>query len=79
MSKPTIRLACMECDRSDFDGITLPQLREAIRNGWKEVEREQTYRQACKTYSSKERARRDYSVFEWWTHLGRCPDCAEAG
>jgi hypothetical protein len=34
-----IRSACMECDRDDFDGITPSQLKAAIKNGWKEVER----------------------------------------
>ena len=76
-ARVTIRLACAECDRSDFDGITLRQLREAIKSGWKEVQRVQTYRQACTIFSSTEDAPRGHSRFEWWTHLGWCPDCAE--
>ena len=75
-ARATIRLACQECDRSDFDGITQRQLRQAIRNGWTEVQRVQSCRQACKTYSSTEYAPLGYSRFEWWTHLGHCPDCA---
>jgi len=77
MPQATIRLACTHCDRSDFDFITRRQLREAIRNGWKDVKRVQTYQQACKTYSGQEKAPRSYSLFEWWTHFGLCPDCAE--
>jgi hypothetical protein len=76
MARKTIRLACMVCDRADFDGITQAELRKAIRAGWKHVERQQTYRQACKTYSSTDKAPRGYSVLEWWTHLGYCPNCA---
>jgi hypothetical protein len=75
MQKATIRLACMACDRSDFDGITPQQLRAAIKSGWKAVQRVQTHRQACKTYDDQERPS-GYSAFEWWTHLGWCPDCA---
>ena len=38
-----IRLACMNCDRNDFDGITEEQLAEAIAKGWQDVTEEQSY------------------------------------
>ena len=76
MQKSTVRLACAACDRSDFDGITVKHLREAVRSGWQDVQRVQTYRQACRTYPSTKLTPAGYSRFEWWTHLGLCPDCA---
>jgi len=76
MPKATIRLACMECDRSDFDFITQQQLREAICAGWQDVKRVQTYRQACKTSDPTKPTPAGHSAFEWWKHLGWCPDCA---
>jgi len=76
MPKSTIRLACMECDRSDFDFISPAQLRETVRAGWKDVERVQTFRQACKTSDPSKPTLTGHSAFEWWTHIGWCPDCA---
>ena len=76
MHRKTIRLACRECDRDDCDGITRTELRKAIRHGWREVERVQTYRQACKTYDDISDQPEGFSVWEWWTHLGVCPECA---
>jgi hypothetical protein len=72
-----IRLACMECDRDDCDGITPAQLKAAIKNGWKEIERVRTYREACKTYHDPEDEPPGFSVLEWWTHIGYCPECAK--
>lgn len=69
----TIRLACRSCDRADFDGITPAELARAIASGWREVQHEQTYAEACRTRADP---RPGYSVFDWWTHLGWCPDCA---
>ncbi len=74
--RKTIRLACMTCDREDFDGITSDQLKQAIRDGWQEVDRVQTYAQSCKTYDDPRKAPPGFSASEWWTHLGTCPSCA---
>ena len=74
--RKTIRLACMVCDRQDFDGITAEELREAIRSGWQEVERVQTYQQSCRTFKDAEKEPPGFSALEWWTHLGYCPNCA---
>jgi hypothetical protein len=76
MQKKTIRLACIACDRNDFDGLTRAELRKAIKQGWKQVEREQTYRQARKTYDDIWDEPEGYAVGRWWTHLGYCPQCA---
>ena len=73
--RKAIRLACRVCDRQDFDGITAAQLKKAIENGWKDVERVQTYAQACKTYEKAEDEPPGFSRLDWWTHLGNCPDC----
>lgn len=66
-----IRLACAYCSRDDCDGIT--NLKAAV--GWTDIGRVQSYRQACKTYDDPSKAPAGYSIFDWWTHLGVCPDC----
>ena len=75
--RKTIRLACATCDRHDCNGISAAELKHAIKNGWKEVSRVQNYRESCKTCTNSDDAPRGYSVFEWWTHLGLCPECAK--
>lgn len=65
-----IRLACRACDRSDMDGIT--DLTQAV--GWTNIYEVQTYEEACKEVAPDEQG----SVFEWWTHLGLCPDHRDA-
>ena len=75
----TIRLACCHCDRRDMDGITPSKLRKLIRHGWEDVDRYQTYRQACRVYRNPAREPPGYSILDWWTHLGTCPDCVQAG
>jgi hypothetical protein len=75
MPRRTIRLACQVCDREDYDGITAAELKKAIKDGWKEVERVQSYRQSCKTYENREDEPPGFSALEWWTHLGYCPEC----
>jgi hypothetical protein len=73
------------CDREDHDGITAKQLQAAIKNGWKRVERVQRYSQAVQVREpvyetdSENVIWRDpegYGVYEWWTHLGECPECS---
>lgn len=59
----------------DHDGITHAQLKAAIKAGWRGVSREQTYAQACKVYDDPADAPPGYSVFDWHTHLGVCPEC----
>lgn len=64
-----IRLACVSCNRTDCDMIT------RIPKGWIEVERVQSFRQSCQTYDDLEKQPPGFSVLQWWTHLGICPDC----
>ena len=52
------------------------QLKQAKRDGWVGVTREQTYRQATKVYAAPSREPKGYSAFDWWTHRGVCPECA---
>jgi hypothetical protein len=66
----TIRLGCTYCDREDHDGIRV------ILKGWRSVIRVQTLAEACAVYENPEDEPEDYSVLDWQTHLGTCPDCA---
>ncbi len=67
-----IRLGCRNCDRDDMDLITAAQLRAAKKAGWQDVDRVQTFAQACRTYDDPADAPPGYSVLDWWTHLGIC-------
>jgi hypothetical protein len=71
----TIRLGCEYCDRGDCDGITAIQLRAARRAGWQGIRRVQTYAQSCKTYHDPADQPTAYSVLDWETHVGVCPEC----
>lgn len=65
----TCRLACFHCDREDFDGVSnLPK-------DWEDIGRVQTYHQAIKTYVDPSKTSPEFSVLDWFTHLGICPDC----
>lgn len=72
-----IRLACANCDREDMDGITRAELLAAITAGWSEVRRVQSYEDACKVYDDPDEAPPGYSVLDWYTHLGFCPECGK--
>jgi hypothetical protein len=73
-----IRLACMYCDRQDFDGISEQSLQDAIAGGWEYVDQVQSQAEAAQTHPiGKEPP--GFSVFDWWTHLGICPDCRKDG
>ena len=64
-----IRLACMFCDREDFDGLS------ALPSDWFAVDEVQTYEksiQEAELYST------DVCVFDWFTHLGVCQECQRA-
>jgi hypothetical protein len=75
MPRKTIRLACEMCSREDMDGITVRQLKECQDMGWTGIAREQTYAESVKTYDDPADAPPGYSVLDWYTHLGICPDC----
>jgi hypothetical protein len=70
-----IRLACAFCDREDCDGITEEELAEKVAQGWMDIAQRQTYEESVKVYDDSADAPLGYSVFDWWTHVGYCPDC----
>jgi hypothetical protein len=71
-----IRLACMGCDRNDYDEITPEQLAKAIQDGWQDVSEEHTFEESCQVYELGQTPL-GRSIMDWWTHLGWCPDCAK--
>ena len=66
-----IRLACMFCDREDFDGV------DAVPADWFSVDEAQTYEASVRTIDMNHSDNRE-SVLDWFTHLGVCPECYEA-
>lgn len=74
----TIRLACSVCDRDDMDGITPDQLAELLLDGWEDISAYQSFEDSCRTYDHPADEPPGYSVFDWFTHLGTCPECVVA-
>ena len=67
--RPPIRLACVSCDRDDYDGVwRLPK-------DWADVSREQTLADSLREVAEGDSSR---SVFDWHTHTGYCPECQQA-
>lgn len=64
-----IRLACLYCDRNDFDSV------DEIPSDWFEVDEVQTYEESCQQATPTDPK---VSVFDWYTHLGVCPECHQA-
>lgn len=63
-----IRLGCMHCDRSDFDGVdTLP-------DDWEDIDEVRSYEEATREVPFDDMTR---SVLDWQTHLGVCPECQQ--
>ena len=64
--EPPFRLACISCDRSDYDGVyRLPQ-------NWTEIQKFQSLAEPKKEVEEGDTSR---SLFDWHTHEGYCPDC----
>jgi hypothetical protein len=61
-----IRLACTECDREDYDGV------DEIPPDWVDVHEVQSYEASCREADLNNPK---VSVFDWFTHLGCCPQC----
>jgi hypothetical protein len=61
-----IRLACQYCDSSECDGV------ESIPPDWTDVFEVQSYAASCEEIPPDDKTR---SPFEWYTHLGVCPEC----
>jgi hypothetical protein len=62
-----VRLGCLYCDRTDFDGVA------EIPDDWSSVQEVQSYTESIEPVSLDEHSTR--SVLDWQTHLGVCPDC----
>ena len=62
-----IRLACGQCDRTDFDGVS------AIPDDWQDVSELQLAARSQEEIHPDDANR---SVMEWYTHIGTCPACA---
>ncbi len=63
-----IRLGCIHCDRSDYDGV------DALPNDWEEIEEVRSLEEATREVAIDDQTR---SVFDWQTHLGVCPECQQ--
>ena len=61
------RLACLFCDRNEYDAV------DQIPATWFAVDEVQSYED-----SIKEIVPPGDEALAWWTHLGVCPDCQEA-
>jgi hypothetical protein len=60
------RLACLYCDTTECDGV------QVIPDDWADVDFVRSYARACEEVAFDDPKR---SVFDWYTHLGVCPDC----
>lgn len=67
------RLACNKCDREDFDGV------KVLPTDWEDISECQSLAAALSTYDDEgdPDPPPGYSVLDWWTHLGTCPECRE--
>lgn len=78
-AKREIRLACDTCFRDDMDGITRAELMAAIKSGWNHIRRVQSYEDSIKVYDDPAETPEGYSVLDWYTHNGQCPECRDEG
>ena len=62
-----IRLACMFCDRNDYDGVN------ALPPDWFSVDEVRTYEESLREAELIDPER----VLDWYTHLGVCPECQQ--
>jgi len=66
--QPPIRLACASCDREDDDGVwRLPK-------DWIGIQKWQTLSDSLRCV---EEVNSQQNLFEWYTHMGYCPECQE--
>ena len=61
-----IRLACLTCDREDFDGV------DVLPEDWEDIDEFQSYEASITPVEIDDP---DGDVTAWYTHLGVCPDC----
>jgi hypothetical protein len=72
----TVRVGCERCDCDSENAITEAALARLESKGWTGIEEYQSFEASCKTYPNPDDAPRGFSVLDWYTHLGLCPDCA---
>lgn len=67
-----VRLVCRGCNQQ-LDGIP------AVPEGWRDVNEVQSLESSLTTYDGPDDPTppRGYSVFDWETHEGLCPDCPD--
>ena len=68
-----VRLGCYDCDRSDFEFITVEQLAAAIAAGWEDVREIQSLAESIDEDPPRG------TLLDWETHRGICPDCLRKG
>lgn len=67
--EPPFRLACVSCDRDDYDGVyRLPQ-------NWTDIQKVQSLAESKEPVEEGDSTR---SLFDWHTHEGYCPECQQA-
>ncbi len=68
--KALIRLACLHCDRKDFDGV------DSLPCDWTDIHEVQTLLESIEALEEEEGE--EVSLVSWETHLGVCPECNQA-
>jgi hypothetical protein len=69
------RLGCSGgCTRDDFDGV------KELPSDWQDIGEVQSLKNSLTTYETEDDGDPPpgYSVMDWETHRGICPDCAAA-
>ena len=72
LKRGSIRLACLGgCFRDDHDGIWV------LPSDWTDIEEVQSLQDSLSVYDDDDDdpAPPGYSVMDWETHAGLCPDC----
>jgi hypothetical protein len=59
----------MFCDREDFDGV------DSLPSDWFAVDEVQSYEESIREADLSDMT---ITVFDWYTHLGVCPECQQA-
>ena len=68
MTRRIIRLACNQCDRDDFDGVS------KLPHDWEDVTEVQSLKESRTQVDDNDRM---LSPLDWYTHVGTCPDCQQ--
>jgi hypothetical protein len=67
------RLGCGGgCFRDDFDGV------KELPADWEDIREERSLKDALTTYDDPDDEPPGFSISDWETHFGLCPDCQPA-